>query len=64
MLPRRYSEEDEKLMRVLTPPEEDRHLFTSEQWSTGFRWFRAHNVIRLEHYRSLPPSPKQTKVAR
>jgi hypothetical protein len=65
MLPRRYSEEDEKLMQALTPPEEDRHLFTRERWSTGFRWFRTPNVICLEHYRPLPPSPKQpTKAAR
>jgi hypothetical protein len=47
-------------MRALTPPEEDRHLFTHERWSTGFRWFRAPNVVCLEHYRSntsLCPTP-------
>jgi hypothetical protein len=66
MLPRRYSEEDEKLMRALTPPEEDRHLFTHERWSTGFRWFRAPNVVCLEYFRSQTPRPVQppTQVAR
>jgi hypothetical protein len=66
MLPRRYSEEDEKLMRTLTPPEEDRYLFTHEQWSSGYRWFRTLNVVCLEHYR--PPAPRShqppTKAAR
>jgi len=66
MLPRRYSEEDEKLMRALVPPEEDRHHFARERWSTGFRWFRATNVVCLEHYqRPSPLLPKQpTKATR
>lgn len=65
MPPRRYSEDDEKLMRMLVPPEEDRYLFTHERWSTGFRWFRAPNVICLEHYRSPAsfPSQRPTKAA-
>ena len=54
MLPRRYSEVDETLLRTLIPAEEDRHLFTRERWSTGFRWYRAPNVVCLEHYRPLP----------
>ena len=58
MLPRRYSEADEALLRTLIPAEEDRHLFTRERWSTGFRWYRAPNVVCLEHYRPLP-SPLQ-----
>jgi hypothetical protein len=56
MLPRRYSEADETMLRTLIPAEEDRHLFTKERWSTGFRWFRAANVVCLEHYRPLSPA--------
>ena len=59
MLPRRYSEADETLLRTLIPAEEDRHLFTRERWSTGFRWYRAPNVVCLEHYL---PSPCRSLV--
>jgi hypothetical protein len=41
-------------------PEEDRHLFTSVQWSGGYRWFRSPNVVPLEQYRKRPPEPPRS----
>jgi hypothetical protein len=38
-------------LRDLTFPEEDRHLYTTEPWVGGFRWFRSPNVIALEQWR-------------
>ena len=35
-------------LRLVTFPEEDRHLYTSTPWSGGFRWFRSPNVIPIE----------------
>jgi hypothetical protein len=31
--------------------EEDRHLYTSEPWRGGFRWFRSPNVVPIERWR-------------
>jgi hypothetical protein len=36
--------------------EEDRPFFTRERWFSGYRWYRAPNVVCLEDYRPLPPS--------
>lgn len=44
-------EDNDEFLRVLTFPEEDRHLFTAAPWGGGFRWFRSPNVIPLERYR-------------
>ena len=55
MLTRRYSEADEETLRLLIPAEEDRHLFTRERWSAGYRWYRSENVACLEHHK--PSSP-------
>jgi hypothetical protein len=38
-LERKYTEADGTFMRAITPPEEDRHLFTSAPWDGGYRWF-------------------------
>lgn len=50
-LTKRYSEDDEKTLRTLIFAEEDRSFFTRESWTDGFRWYRAPNVVCLEHYR-------------
>jgi hypothetical protein len=60
-LPRRYTPDHEQLLRTLIFAEEDRHLFTREQWSTGFRWYRTPNVVCLEHYRPFPPAHHQAR---
>jgi hypothetical protein len=52
---KRYSEDDERTLRILIFPEEDRGFFTRERWTGGFRWYRAPNVVCLEHYRPAPP---------
>jgi hypothetical protein len=54
---RRYSEGDEKQLRELIFPEEDRRLYTSTRWTGGFRWYRTSNVVCFEHYRRLPATP-------
>jgi hypothetical protein len=41
----------EDLLRQLTFPEEDRHLFTTAPWRGGFRWFRSPNVVPIEQWR-------------
>jgi hypothetical protein len=51
MLIRRYTPEDEKFLRELVFPEEERRLFTSAPWRGEFRWFRASNVVPLEYFR-------------
>ncbi len=39
-------------LRQWTPPEEDRHLYTSRPWREGeARWFRSPNVIDLMAWR-------------
>ena len=54
---RRYSEGEEKQLRELIFPEEDRRLYTSTKWNGGFRWYRTSNVVCFEHYRRLPTPP-------
>ena len=51
---RRYSEGDEKQLRELIFPEEDRRLYTSTKWNGGFRWYRTSNVVCFEHYQRPP----------
>jgi hypothetical protein len=53
-LTKRYSEDDEKTLRTLIFAEEDRSFFTRESWTDGFRWYKAPNVVCLEHYRPPP----------
>jgi hypothetical protein len=43
----------DKFLRLVTFPEEDRHLYTNTLWSGGFRWFRSPNVIPIERWRLL-----------
>jgi hypothetical protein len=60
----RYSAEDEQFFRSMMFPEEERSNFTSAKWDGSFRWFRAPNVICLEHYRRQPAAPiPRTKPA-
>lgn len=40
-------------MRGLIFCEEDRHLFTRERWTGGFRWYKAVNVV-CERFWTLP----------
>jgi hypothetical protein len=45
-------EDDDDLLRQLTPCEEDRRrLFPATKWTGGYRWFRSPNVSDLEAYR-------------
>jgi hypothetical protein len=50
--------EDESVLRSITFPEEDRHLFTTAPWNGRFRWFRSANVFDLEAYRLRLPHSK------
>jgi hypothetical protein len=50
------TEQDDQLLQEWTFPEEERHLYTSEPWTGGYRWFRSPNVVCLERYRR--PSQK------
>jgi hypothetical protein len=60
MLEKRYSADDDAFFRESSFPEEDRHRYTSRKWDGSFRWFRAGNVICLEHYRrSAETAPKK-----
>jgi hypothetical protein len=49
-LMRKYTAEAERFLRDLTPPEEDRHLFTSAPWRGEYRWFQSPKVICFEKY--------------
>jgi hypothetical protein len=53
-------EDDDAFLRRLIVPEEDRQrLFPKTRWTGGYRWFRSHNVVCLERYRS---SAERTRV--
>jgi hypothetical protein len=43
--------DDDAWLQEWTFPEEDRHLYTSEPWRGGYRWFRSSNVVPLERWR-------------
>jgi hypothetical protein len=45
-------EAEHEWLRQITLPEEDRSMFTSAP-SSGYRWFRAPNIICLETVRRL-----------
>jgi hypothetical protein len=49
-----------EFLQNYTWPQEDRHLFTSVQWSGGYRWFRSSNVVPLEQYRKRAPEPPRS----
>jgi hypothetical protein len=51
---KRYNLEDEKFLRQLVFPEEDRHRFTSAPWRGEFRWFRAGNIVPIEYWCRRP----------
>ena len=61
-LVRRYAPDEVQFFQTLIFPEEDRHLFTRERWSRGFRWYRALNVVCLEHYKPFPPVPSRQPI--
>jgi hypothetical protein len=50
-LARTYTFEDERFLRSVTFPEEDRQRASEAPWNGGYRWFRADNVIPIEHWR-------------
>jgi hypothetical protein len=46
-------EDDDAFLEGLIISEEDRRrLFPTTMWTGGYRWFRSHNVVCLERYRS------------
>jgi hypothetical protein len=51
MIARAYSEADEAFMQTIVVPEEQRVKLTNQPWAGGYRWYRAPNVVCLEHYR-------------
>jgi hypothetical protein len=53
MILKRYSLQDEIFLRSVVFAEEDRHLFTTSPWHGGFRWFRAENVVPIEHWQQV-----------
>jgi hypothetical protein len=57
-LVRRYAADEETFFKTMIFPEEDRAMYTRERWSRGFRWYRAPNVVCLEHYKPFPPVPR------
>jgi hypothetical protein len=63
-----YTPEDDEFLRSVTPPEEDRERFTTTPRLDGYRWFRAGNVIPMEHWRRptrlslVHPSPRFGKI--
>ena len=46
-------EDEHAFLRQFVIPEEDRHRFTSVQWSGEYRWFRSPNVVCIEKLRLL-----------
>jgi hypothetical protein len=65
-LTRKYSSERLKALQLLIFAEEDRIKFTTQKWTSGFRWFRNPDVICLEHFsrkKSLPMALNNTKPA-
>jgi hypothetical protein len=63
MVEKRYSEEEAAFFRDLCFAEEDRHRHTLAPWDGSFRWFKADNVICLEHYRRAPVWLQRDKPA-
>ena len=65
MIEKRYSEIEEAFFRNLCFPEEERHRYTWMPWDGSFRWFKAGNVICLEHWRraAIQPEPKSRPAA-
>jgi hypothetical protein len=47
----RRQTDDETFLRQWTIPEEDRSKYTTQAWTGEYRWFRAPNVVCIEHYR-------------
>jgi hypothetical protein len=63
MIEKRYSPKDEEFHRAMMFPEEERHRFTSKPWDGSYRYFRAENVICLEHYRRPTDPAAKSKPA-
>jgi hypothetical protein len=47
-----------------TIPEEDRCLFTSALWDSGYRWFRSLNGVCLENYRQTKANERPARRER
>jgi hypothetical protein len=60
-LVRRYAPDEQHFFETMIFAEEDRHLFTRERWTRGFRWYKAPNVVCLEHYRPFPSLPQTSR---
>jgi hypothetical protein len=52
MMEKRHTAEEEQSLRQYILCQEDRATLTGETWNGGYRWFRAENVVCLEHYRA------------
>jgi hypothetical protein len=63
MMMKRHTVEEEESLRRYILSEEDRATLTSEKWNGGYRWFRAANVICLEHCRWPKPLPLRSPVS-
>ena len=63
MIVKRYNPEDEEFLRRVVIPEEDRHHFTTTPWRGEFRWFRAANVVPIEHWRRVQDSGEGRPLA-
>jgi hypothetical protein len=61
-LVRRHNSEDERFLRKIVFPEEDRHLFTTAPWNGEYRWFRT-NVTPIEHWRRVETDQEGHPVA-
>jgi hypothetical protein len=51
-LAKTYTSEDERFLRSVTFPEEDRQQYWAKPYDGGYRWFRSRNVVDLQNYRS------------
>jgi hypothetical protein len=58
MLERRFSIEEEVWWQKKILSEED-HRSMGTEWKGGYRWFKAPNVVPIEHYRRPEPTPQK-----
>jgi hypothetical protein len=63
VLIKRYTPEDERFLRQVVIPEEDRALFTTAPWTGEYRWFRSANVEPVEHWRRVKVDAEGRPVA-
>jgi hypothetical protein len=53
----KWVEQDD--LRQWTFPEEDRPLYTTQPWQSGYRWFRSSNVVPIEQWRRKKAQSKR-----